>query len=47
MAKKSFWRRGEDDAKKVSSEIIDQIKRRRCAVAEAVEAGRVAKAHEL
>ena len=27
MAKKSFWRRGEDDAKKVSSEIIDQIKR--------------------
>ena len=27
MTKKSFWRRGEDDAKKVSSEIIDQIKR--------------------
>ena len=26
MTKKSFWRRGEDDAKKVSSEIIDQIK---------------------
>ena len=27
MAKKSFWQRGEDYAKKVSSEIIDQIKR--------------------
>ena len=27
MAKKSFWRRGEDDAQKVSREIIDQIKR--------------------
>ena len=27
MAKKSFWRRGEDDAQKVSSGIIDQIKR--------------------
>ena len=26
MAKKSFWQRGEDYAKKVSSEIIDQIK---------------------
>ena len=26
MAKKSFWRRGEDYAEKVSSEIIDQIK---------------------
>ena len=26
MTKKSFWRRGEDYAKKVSSEIIDQIK---------------------
>ena len=27
MAKKSFWQRGEDYAKKVSDEIIDQIKR--------------------
>ena len=27
MAKKSFWRRGEDYAQKVSDEIIDQIKR--------------------
>ena len=27
MAKKSFWQRGEDYAKKVSGEIIDQIKR--------------------
>ena len=26
MAKKSFWQRGEDYAKKVSGEIIDQIK---------------------
>ena len=26
MAKKSFWQRGEDYAKKVSDEIIDQIK---------------------
>ena len=26
MAKKSFWQRGEDYAKKVSSEIIEQIK---------------------
>ena len=26
MAKKSFWERGEDDAQKVSGEIIDQIK---------------------
>ena len=26
MTKKSFWQRGEDYAKKVSSEIIDQIK---------------------
>ncbi len=25
MTKKSFWQRGEDYAKKVSSEIIDQI----------------------
>ena len=39
MAKKSFWQRGEDYAKKVSGEIIDQIKRGSCAVAEAVEAG--------
>ena len=41
MAKKSFWRRGEDYAKK------DEDQARRCAVAEAVEAGEVAKAHEL
>ena len=27
MAKKSFWQRGEDYAKKVSDELIDQIKR--------------------
>ena len=27
MAKKSFWQRGEDYAKKVSGELIDQIKR--------------------
>ena len=27
MAKKSFWQRGEDYAKKVSDEIIEQIKR--------------------
>ena len=26
MAKKSFWQRGEDYAKKVSSELIEQIK---------------------
>ena len=26
MTKKSFWERGEDDAQKVSGEIIDQIK---------------------
>ena len=26
MARKSFWQRGEDDAQKVSGEIIDQIK---------------------
>ena len=44
MTKKSFWRRGEDDAQKVSA-LKDQA--RRCALAEAVEAGRVAKAHEL
>ena len=39
MAKKSFWQRGEDYAKKVSDEIIDQIKRGVAPVAEAVEAG--------
>ena len=44
---KSFWQRGEDYAKKVSSEIIDQIKRGDAPWPEAVEAGRVAKAHEL
>ena len=27
MAKKSFWERSEDDAQKVSAEIVDQIKR--------------------
>ena len=27
MAKKSFWQRSEDCAKKVSNELIDQIKR--------------------
>ena len=27
MAKKSFWQRGEDHAKKVCDEIIEQIKR--------------------
>ena len=27
MAKKSFWKRGEDYAKKVSGELIEQIKR--------------------
>ena len=26
MAKKSFWQRGEDYAKKVSNELIEQIK---------------------
>ena len=27
MAKQSFWKRGEDYAKKVSGELIEQIKR--------------------
>ena len=27
MAKKSFWKRGEDYAEKVSGELIEQIKR--------------------
>ena len=27
MAKKSFWRRGEDDAQKDRGELIEQIKR--------------------
>ena len=27
MAKKSFWRRGEDDAQKDRRELIEQIKR--------------------
>ena len=39
---KSFWQRGEDYAKKVSSEIIDQIKAGVCALAEAVETRRTA-----
>ena len=37
MTKKSFWRRGEDDAKKVSSELIDQIKRGEALRGRAVE----------
>ena len=42
MAKKFFWQRGEDYAEKVSGELIEQIKRGGgCALAEAVEAGRV------
>ena len=47
MAKKSFWQRSEDYAKKVSSELIEQIKRRCRAVAEAVEAGRANQRRKL
>ena len=39
MAKQSFWKRGEDYAKKVSGELIEQIKRRSGALAKAVETG--------
>ena len=39
MAKKSFWKRGEDYAKKVSGELIEQIKAGSRALAKAVEAG--------
>ena len=47
MAKKSFWQRGEDYAQKVSQGTHRTDQARRCALAEAVEAGRVAKAYEL
>ena len=47
MAKKSFWKRGEDYAKKVSGELIEQIKAGSGALAEAVEAGRADQRRKL